>query len=136
MCVCVCGGGGCPREAKAAQGSTPTARGLPGLRRAASVGGRRGLVTCIAAHRPRQAPQHSACEDRAALDDDLRALGMLSCSGPALDAVAGPQSSGPSAAAARPYLQEGVEGADDVVVVDRVSPEEEERHTPEPRASA
>merc|ERR1712099_168502 len=59
-----------------------------------------------------------------ALDDGLWALGMGT--GPVAKDKPRPQSSG-APTLHRPYLGDGVDGADEVVVIERVSPEEEER---------
>lgn len=68
--------------------------------------------------------------DPQALDEGLQALGMLSSPGSANDARVQQHRfvrESRAAANARPYLEEGVEDADDIVIVERVSPEEEER---------
>jgi len=84
-------------------------------------------------------------EEQAVLDEGLMALGMLSRPGQAVSAAGGHQRQGaaldpseypdaqrhvaprPVADPSRPYLEEGVDGADECFVMERVSPEEEER---------
>ncbi|CAK0842320.1 unnamed protein product [Prorocentrum cordatum] len=69
------------------------------------------------------APGSGDGADDHALDEGLRALGMLSGASLSVAALDRPARAG---APALPY-DEGVDGADDYVVVNRVSPEEEER---------
>lgn len=75
------------------------------------------------------AAEEQRAERHAALDEGLRALGMLSSSGPAAaNGAAGRQRPHVARGAnAQPYLEDGVEGAEDTFVVERVSQEEEER---------
>merc|ERR1711890_200691 len=75
------------------------------------------------AEQPWAGPHEAPSSSHPDLDAGLRALGMLSAS---------TNSNTQSPAASLPLrpqrnFEEGVEGADDVVVVERVSPEEEER---------
>lgn len=89
----------------------------------------------MAAQPPSAGPLHEPPSDigqsrNDLLDDGLRELGMLSCVGRAVKCA---EQSSPSrsnrfsSAMAKNSFEEGIENADDVAVIERVTPEEEER---------
>merc|ERR1712217_35136 len=73
---------------------------------------------------PLEAPAAESKRDPL-LDEGLFALGMSA--GPIAQSRPAQKRSANASRAYRPYEEEGVEGADDVVIIERVSPEEEER---------